>query len=150
MHEILYSVIKNKMKQCKVKDPSVCFLQYVTGKVFFSFFFFFHFSPLLTWAESKGHGTKERIVWIVICKQRPGTCDFFDYSSEYIVKDHDYQWSVFIELCRYLDTSKSFTWVEPQYLNRPKQSVMLRGFCSHYVQSYQSAECWQSKDLILV
>lgn len=40
MHEILYSVIKNKMKQCKVKDPSVCFLQYVTGKVFFSFFFF--------------------------------------------------------------------------------------------------------------
>lgn len=47
MHEILYSVIKNKMKQCKVKDPSVCFLQYVMGKVFF-FFFFFFLTPALT------------------------------------------------------------------------------------------------------
>lgn len=44
MHEILYSVIKNKMKQCKVKDPSVCFLQYVMGKVFFFFFFLLHAS----------------------------------------------------------------------------------------------------------
>lgn len=112
-------------------------------------FFFFFFLPLQS-PTDMGRVQRRGFCELWFVNKGQELVFFFYYSSEYIVKDHDYQWPVFIELCRYLDTSKSFTRVVPQCLNRPKQSVMLRGFCSHYVQSYQSAECWQSKDLILV